>query len=254
MKQKLIIKIGTSTLTGGGNYLRRGKLEDLAQQLVVLKAKYDIIIVSSGAVAAAKQTIKWAGGTTDTLAHKQALAAIGQPFLMQRYREVFSDFNLNIAQCLLTYYDVNNETSKLNILNTINVLLQNDYIPIINENDTVAVEEIKFGDNDKLAALVAVLVNANLVILASDIDGLYDSDPKENPNATLVSTVNNIKDVQNMVGNKLSSQGTGGMQSKLIAAELCMQHNIPIWIINGQKENFIINAMEGKLPFTKFVS
>lgn len=251
-KKILVLKIGTSTLTGGGHYIRRGKLEDMAQQLIVLQKEYDILIVSSGAVAAAKQTIKWAGGNTNSMPHKQALAAIGQPFLMNRYQDVFNDFNLNIAQCLLTYYDVDNNTARQNILNTLHVLWQHNYIPIINENDTVATDEIKFGDNDKLAATVAVLVQAHLIILASDIDGLFDADPKVNKNATLITHVNNMDTIHINVGHTLSSQGTGGMQSKIIAATICMANNIPLWIVNGQKDNFILHAINGTMPCTKF--
>lgn len=252
MKKKLVLKIGTSTLTNSTNLIKRGKMEDIAQQIQLLQKDFDIIIVSSGAVAAAKQTIQWSGGNLDDIAHKQALAAIGQPFLMNRYQDVFNDYNLKIAQCLLTYNDVNNDNAKENILNTINILWQHHYIPIINENDTVATEEIKFGDNDKLAALVAILVRANLLVLASDIDGLYDSDPKQNPDAKLVEQVTDINAVKHLVQTTKSNQGTGGMQSKLIAAQLCVENNIEMWIVNGQQENFVTNAINGNTLFTRF--
>ncbi len=252
MKKKLVLKIGTSTLTNSTNLIKRGKMEDIAQQIQLLQKEFDIIIVSSGAVAAAKQTIQWSGGNLDDIAQKQALAAIGQPFLMNRYQDVFNDYNLKIAQCLLTYNDVSNDNAKHNILNTIDILWQHNYIPIINENDTVATEEIKFGDNDKLAALVAILVKANLLVLASDIDGFYDSDPKQNANAILIEQVTDINAVKHLVSATKSTQGTGGMQSKLIAAELCVENNIEMWIVNGQQENFVLNAMNGIKAFTSF--
>lgn len=252
MKKKLVIKIGTSTLTEGTSRIKRGKLEDIAYQISELQNEFDIILVSSGAVAAAKQTIQLNGGNHNDMAHKQALAAIGQPFLMNKYQEVFNDYKLRIAQCLLTYTDVSTATARENILNTISVLWQNNFIPIINENDTVATEEIKFGDNDKLAALVAVLVNASLLILASDIDGLYNSNPKHNNDASLIEIITNVNEVKQFVDETKSTQGTGGMQSKLIAAELCMDNGIELWIVNGQKDNFVLKAMKGEIAFTKF--
>lgn len=253
MKKKLVVKIGTSTLTNGTNLIKRGKLEDIACQIAELQNDYDIILVSSGAVAAAKQTIQLNGGNYNDIAHKQALAAIGQPFLMNKYQEIFNDYKLRIAQCLLTYTDVSTATARENILNTLSVLWQNNFIPIINENDTVATEEIKFGDNDKLAALVAILVNASLVILASDIDGLYSSNPKQNKDAYLIKEITNVAEAKQFVDESKSQQGTGGMQSKLIAAELCMQNNIELWIVNGQKDNFILQAMSNAIEFTKCV-
>lgn len=254
MKKKLVLKIGTSTLTNGTSKIKRGKIEDIAQQLEVLQQEYDLILVSSGAVAAAKQTIQWNGGNIEEIAQKQALAAIGQPVLMNRYQDVFTDYNLKTAQCLLTYSDVNNSTAQQNILNTLHILWEHQYIPIINENDTVATEEIKFGDNDKLAALVGIMVKADLVILASDIDGLYNTNPKQNTDAQLISIVSNIETIKQFVDNTKSTQGTGGMLSKIIAAELCMGQQIEMWIVNGQKDSFIVNAMKGMYPFTKFVS
>jgi glutamate 5-kinase len=252
MKKKLVLKVGTSTLTNSTNKIKRGKIEDIAQQLEALQKEFDLVIVSSGAVAAAKQTIQWGGGSVEDIAQKQALAAIGQPFLMHRYQEVFNDYNLKTAQCLLTYNDVSNAIAQQNILNTLTILWQHQYIPIINENDTVATEEIKFGDNDKLAALVAVMINADLLILASDIDGLYNADPKENRDARLIEKVEDIKLIKNFVATSKSEQGTGGMLSKIMAAEICMEHHINMWIVNGQKESFILNALNGHTKYTSF--
>jgi glutamate 5-kinase len=252
MKKKLVLKIGTSTLTNGTERIKRGKMEDIAQQLLWLQERYDILLVSSGAVAAAKQTIRLNGGNSNDIAYKQALAAIGQPFLMKRYQEVFDDYHLPVAQCLLTYRDVHDAGAMENILNTFQLLWQNNFIPIINENDTVATEEIKFGDNDKLAALVAILIKADLLILASDMNGLYDMDPRQFADARLIRNVTDIHTVKPLGGVTKSEQGTGGIASKLIAAELCMQNKIEMWIVNGQEENFIKKAMEDVLLFTRF--
>ena len=154
MKKKLVLKIGSSTLTAGTVKISRGKIEDIARQIVELRKDYDIVIVSSGAIATARQFVTITGWDTQ-VASKQAMSAIGQPKLIQIYNEVFSDFDLRIAQCLMTYRDFDNDNSRNNTLNTIHELLKYNYIPIINENDTVAVEVLILGDNDKLSALVA---------------------------------------------------------------------------------------------------
>ncbi len=251
-RKKIILKIGTSMLTRGTNQISRGKIEDIARQILVLREKYDLIIVSSGAIAAAKQFVELSGG--HLIVVKQALAAIGQPFLMRIYQEVFNDFGLHTAQCLLNYNDFKKEKSKANTINTINVLLENNYIPIINENDTVSTEEIKFGDNDKLAALTATLLEADLLILASDIEGLYDADPKKHAGAHLIPRVNNMEAVQHLAGDSISLHGTGGMKSKLKAARICLDQQIEVWIVNGNVENFAVLALEEKMVFTRFDS
>lgn len=248
--QKLVIKVGTSTLTKGTNRISRGKIEDLARQILLLRTQYDCVIVSSGAIAAAKQTLELSG--RNPIAVKQALAAIGQPNLIRIYQEVFNDFGLKTAQCLLTYQDFRNETSRTNTKNTLNILLQNQFIPIVNENDTVATEEIMFGDNDKLGALTAGLLEADLLVLVSDIDGLYTKDPHHHSDAVFIEEVNQLEEVWGFVGKTKSAQGTGGMQSKLTAAEICLQNGVEMWIVNGKKDAFVVNALEGKAPFTRF--
>jgi len=231
-KQKIVLKIGTATLTKGRERISRAKLEDIAIQIVELRTKYDIIVVCSGAIAAAKQFIKLEKFGED-LREKQALAAIGQPFLMRLIQDSFRDYSIPVGQCLLSYTDFANETSKQNITNTINVLLQNDILPVINENDTTATEEIKFGDNDKLSALTAVLLQADLLILATNTDGVYD-DAKQT-----IPTIQDINSVTQYIQTELSDQGTGGMQSKLSAAEIAQQGGIESWIINGHEPNFL---------------
>ncbi len=253
MKKKIVVKIGTSTLTAGTDWISRGKIEDIARQLVKMKTDYDIVLVSSGAIATAKQFIS-INGWQNVVASKQAMSAIGQPKLMQIYSEVFADFDIRIAQCLMTYRDFENEESKRNTLNTINELLKHNFVPVINENDTVAVEELIVGDNDKLSALVATLWQADILIIASDIDGLYDKNPHLHKDAKLVTDISEITVAKNFIQEKDGGQGTGGMTSKLSAADICTSKNIDVYIVNGNRQNFIADSLSGKIPFTKFFS
>lgn len=251
MKKKIIIKIGTSTLTAGTNRISFAVIESLARQIVALKENYNIVIVSSGAIATARQFVE-IKGFNKKVDSKQAMAAIGQTKLMEIYDNIFSSFGLNIAQILMTYRDFENPVAKENTRNTISKLWEADYIPIVNENDTVAVEEIILGDNDKLSALVAVITSANLLILVSDIDGIFDCNPHLNPEAKLIPEVHDINTIKSYIEEKHSTLGTGGMTSKVHAADICMQHGVEMWIVNGQRANYIIKAMNNNIPFTKF--
>lgn len=252
MKKTIVLKIGTSTLTAGTDRISKGKVEDVARQIVALRNDYDFVIVSSGAIATARQFIT-GGGWGKLVESKQAMAAIGQPILMQIYSEIFSDFGIKVAQCLMTYRDFENQASRKNTLNTVKKLLKHDYVPIINENDTVAVEEIVLGDNDKLAALVATLIGADLLVLATDIDGLFDKNPQLHDDAKLIKEVTNLDQVRRFVEEKESGLGTGGMTSKLKAVEICKQKNIETWIVNAKRNNFLVDAFQNKMPFTKFI-
>ncbi len=251
MKKKLVLKIGTSTLTNGTRLISRGKIEDIGRQILSLRDEYDIVLVSSGAIAAAKQyiNIKDAGKPVES---KQAMAAIGQPLLMRTYNEVFGDFGIQTAQCLMTYRDFENETSRQNTLNTITELLKYSYLPIINENDTTAVEEIILGDNDHLSALVAVLIRADLLVLVSDIEGLFDKNPHLHADAKLIPEIRNIEEAKSLVEERDSGLGTGGMNSKLEAAILCQTENIETWIVGGSSSNFLVNAFSETAGFTRF--
>jgi glutamate 5-kinase len=253
MKKKLVLKIGTSTLTNGTRLISRGKIENIGRQILVLRDEYDIVLVSSGAIAAAKQyiNIKDAGKPVES---KQAMAAIGQPLLMRIYGEVLGDFGIQTAQCLLTYRDFENETSRQNTLNTITELIKYDYLPIINENDTTAVEEILLGDNDSLSAHVAVLIGAHLLILVSDIDGLFDKNPHLHPGARLIPEIRNIEETRHLVEERDSGLGTGGMNSKLEAAQLCQKEGIETWIVGGGGNDFLTDAFAGKIGFTRVLS
>lgn len=251
MKKRLIIKIGTSTLTAGTNRISFAVIEGLARQIVELKDEYDIVIVSSGAIATARQFVE-INGHNKQVDSKQAMAAIGQTKLMELYDSIFTTFGLNIAQILLTYRDFENLTANENTRNTIKRLWQVDYIPIVNENDTVSIEEIMLGDNDKLSAMVAVITEADLLILVSDIDGIFDKNPHLHADAQLIKEVSDLNSVECCIEEKHSTLGTGGMSSKVHAAEVCMQHGVEMWIVNGQRPNYIINAMENRIPFTRF--
>lgn len=251
MKKKLVLKIGTSTLTGGTKLISRGKIEDIGRQILALREEFDIVLVSSGAIAAARQRIN-INDFGKLVESKQALAAIGQPLLMRIYTEIYADFGIKTAQCLMTYRDFENETSRQNTLNTINELIKYEYIPIINENDTTAVEEIILGDNDKLSALVAVLIKADLLVIASDIDGVFDKNPHLHQDAQLIREIKNIADAKTLVEERDSGLGTGGMNSKLEAAMICQKENIETWVVGGARNNFLVDALEGKIRFTKF--
>ena len=252
MKKTLILKIGSSTLTAGSNRISRGKIEDIARQLVRLRQDYNIAIVSSGAIATAQHFIavnKWKKSES-----KQALAAIGQPILMQIYNQIFRDFGLPMAQCLVTYRDFDNPEAQDNILNTLTDLFENDFIPIINENDTIAIDELVFGDNDKLSAYVANLLKADLLMLASDIDGLFDKNPQKYEDAQLIPEITEISLCMQYIDENTNNKlGTGGMTSKIQAAEICFRAKTQMWIVNGGKRNFILDSINYKTAHTRFV-
>lgn len=254
LKKRIAVKIGTSTLTGGTKIISRGKMEDIARQIIELKDEYDVILISSGAIAAAKQFDKLTAEDEDGLVtSKQALSAIGQPKLMQLYNEVFTDFGLKIAQCLVTHHDFADPISREHTYNTITTLLAHNYIPIINENDTVAIEELGvLGDNDTLSALVAVLVSAQKLILASDISGIYNSNPHTNPDAKLIKEVTDLDDVKPFIEELDDGLGTGGMTTKIKAMEICEGHNIEVYIVNGSTKFFIKKTLEKDIPYTRF--
>jgi glutamate 5-kinase len=252
MKSKIVVKIGTSTLTAGTKKISRGKIEDIARQIEKLKESCDIVLVSSGAIATARQFVN-VDGWDNIVQSKQALSAIGQPKLMQIYSEVFGDFDLKIAQCLMTYRDFENEVSRTNTSNTISELLAHNYVPIINENDTVAVEELILGDNDKLSAMVANLIEADKLIIASDIDGLFDKNPKLYSDAKLISEISDLNSIGQYIEEKDNGLGTGGMTSKINAIKICFEKDITVYIVNGSKQNFIEDSLNGTTPFTKLI-
>lgn len=250
-KPLLVVKIGTSTLTAGSKRISRGKIEDIARQIETLRDKYSIVLVSSGAIATARQYVE-VSNWNELVQSKQALSAIGQPKLMQMYSEVFNDFGLTIAQCLMTYRDFENAESRRNTLNTIDELLRRNFIPIINENDTTAVEELILGDNDKLSALVATLLKAEALIIASDVDGIFDKNPHIHSDAQHIKEIDDLEGLESLVEDRENGLGTGGMQSKLEAVQICFEKNVTVNLVNGGKENFITACLNGEIPFTKF--
>ncbi|MDD2820282.1 MAG: glutamate 5-kinase [Flavobacterium sp.] len=251
-KKRILLKIGSNTLTKETNHISRGKIEDIGMQIAALKEDYEFVIVSSGAIAAAKQFVKLESPDNEIFV-KQALASIGQPHLMRIFHENFSDLGLHTSQCLLSYSDFEKKQTKVNIVNTINVLVKNNYIPIINENDTVATDEIKFGDNDKLAALTAVLLDVDILIIATNTNGIYTKASIKNTIPETISLVTDLDSLQNEIGDSKSSHGTGGMQSKIDSAAIAKAANIETWIVNGLEDNFILKALNNEIPFTKII-
>lgn len=249
-KKRILLKIGTNVLTKGTNNISRGKIEDIVQQIAFLKDDYEFVIVSSGAIAAAKQFVNLETNGKE-INVKQALASIGQPHLMRIFQENFRELGLLTSQCLLSYSDFEREQSKINIINTINVLVENSYIPIINENDTVATDEIKFGDNDKLSALTAALLQVDLLIIATNTDGIYTKESIDGNNSETIKETSNVQLLREQIQNSVSLHGTGGMTTKIEAAEIAQKAGIETWIVNGLNDNFIINAMKNKVEFTK---
>ena len=251
-KKRILLKLGSNTLTKETNHISRGKIEDIGMQIAALKNEYEFIIVSSGAIAAAKQFVKLDNQDEDVFV-KQALASIGQPHLMRIYQENFSDLGLHTSQCLLSYSDFEKKQTRDNIVNTINVLVKNSYIPIINENDTVATDEIQFGDNDKLAALTAVLLNVDILIIATNTNGIYTKASINNKFPETIELVTDLSVLQTEIGDSKSSHGTGGMQSKIEASAIAKAANIETWIINGLEDNFILKGLKGEIAFTKII-
>jgi len=249
-KKRILLKIGSNTLTKETNNISRGKIEDLANQIAKLQNTYEFIIVSSGAIAVAKQFVKLESKQEDVFV-KQALASIGQPHLIRIYQEIFREYGLLTSQCLLSYSDFEKQESKTNIVNTINVLVNNNYIPIINENDTVATDEIQFGDNDKLGALTATLLDVDLFIIATNTNGIYTKASIHDQAPKTIEEVTNFEALHAEVVSSKSSHGSGGMASKIEAASVTKNANIETWIVNGLEDDFIVSAMEQKVPFTK---
>ena len=250
---RIVIKIGTSTLAHAGGRLNIRKTEVLCKVISDLKnSGQEIILVSSGAIGmgCGKLGLKKRPEDMET---KQAAAAVGQCDLMYTYDQLFSQYNHTVAQILLTASDVNHEDRHRNFIGTLERLLELDCIPIINENDTVATDEIGIGDNDTLAAIVATSVKADLLILLSDIDGLFTSDPRKDPDAKLISEVRELDEsIMALGGGSGSSLGTGGMKTKLSAAKRCMDAGCDMIITNGAEPNNLYDIMDGLPVGTRF--
>ncbi len=251
---RIVVKVGTSTLAHPSGLINIRRVEELCKVMSDLKnAGNDIILVTSGAIGMGAGKLQLSERPRDVAA-KQAAAAVGQCELMYTYDKLFSEYNHAVAQLLMTGSDFENEERHINFKNTMDKLLEFKALPIINENDTVATEEIKVGDNDTLSAMVAVNVNADLLILLSDIDGLFTADPHSNPDAKLISVVSEINDdILALGGGEGSSLGTGGMRTKLNAAQICTENNCDMVIANGENPDVLYDIVEGKAVGTRFI-
>lgn len=250
---RIVIKVGTSTLTHATGNLNIRHIEKLCRVLSDLKnAGHQIILVSSGAIGMGVGKLGLSKKPTD-MPTKQAAAAVGQCELMYVYDKQFAEYGHLIAQILLTGSDIENQNRSENFRNTLNRLLEMNVLPVINENDTVSTDEISVGDNDTLAAVVATQANADLLILLSDIEGLYTADPHKDKNATLISSVHEINDeIKALGGGAGSNLGTGGMCTKLRAAHFCMEKGIDMVITTGENPELLYDITEGKPVGTRF--
>jgi len=251
---RIVVKVGTSTLAHSTGRLNIKRVEKLCKVLSDIKnADNEIVLVSSGAIGmgVGKLLLK---GRPDDMPTKQAAAAVGQCELMYTYDKLFSEYRHTVAQILLTGDDIDHDDRRENIENTLFRLLELGALPIINENDTVTTKEIAVGDNDTLGAIVAKAVKADLLILLTDIDGLYTADPHKDPNATLISKVEEITpDVVTLAGEKGSTLGTGGMITKIHAAEIAMEAGIDMMIANGEDPDILYDIVDGKQVGTRFI-
>ena len=250
---RVVIKIGTSTLAHSTGHLNIRRVEEICKVVSDIKnAGNEVIMVSSGAIGMGVGKLGLAK-RPDDIPTKQAAAAVGQCELMYTYDKLFSEYNHTVAQLLITGADVEAADRYENFSNTLNRLLELDAIPVINENDTVATEEIVIGDNDTLAAIVAKSINADLLILLSDIDGLYTADPHKCPDAKLLNKVTKIDEkITALAGGKGTSLGTGGMVTKLNAAKNCLNSGCDMVIANGNNPLNIYDILEGKPVGTRF--
>ncbi|MBQ3146181.1 MAG: glutamate 5-kinase [Oscillospiraceae bacterium] len=250
---RIVIKIGTSTLAHTTGRLNIQRVEQLCKILSDIKnAGHQVILVSSGAIGMGVGKLGLQQRPKD-IPTKQAAAAVGQCELMYFYDKLFSEYHHTVAQLLITGDDVANDTRHTNFRNTLNRLLELDALPIINENDTVATEELGIGDNDTLAAIVASSVSADKLVLLSDIDGLYTADPHTHPQAQLIREVHTLDDeILSLAGASGSNLGTGGMVTKLHAAKICMEAGCDMIITNGSQPTNLYAIIDGESVGTLF--
>ncbi len=250
---RIVVKIGTSTLAHPTGHLNIRRVEQLCKVLSDIKnAGHQVILVSSGAIGMGVGKLGLLGRPED-IPTKQAAAAVGQCELMYTYDKLFSEYNHTVAQLLITGDDVRSTNRRENFINTMNRLLELQAMPILNENDTVSTDEIVIGDNDTLAAIVATSVEADKLVLLSDIDGLYTADPHVCPDAQLIGHIGEVsEEVCALAGASLSGQGTGGMVTKLKAAKMCLDAGCEMVICNGAEPNNLYAVVEGCPVGTRF--
>ncbi len=252
---RIVIKIGTSTLAHATGRINIRRVEELCKVVSDLKnAGNEIIMVSSGAIGMGVGKLGLHGKPSD-IPTKQAAAAVGQCELMYVYDKLFSEYNHNVAQILITGADIEHTDRRTNFENTMRRLLELNVLPIVNENDSIATDEIVIGDNDTLGAIVATTLNADLLIILSDIDGLYTADPHKNKDAVLLHSVNEITpEIEKMIGGVGSELGTGGMMTKIKAAKIANDNGTDMVIANGSDPDILYDIVEGKDVGTLFKS
>lgn len=258
-QNRIVIKVGTSTLTSETGKSDLRSFDRLACVLSDIQNKgYEVILVSSGAIAVGTNKLNMKTKPSN-MRMKQAAAAVGQCRIMYWYDKFFSDYDKMIAQILLNADDIEHEEKKENLTNTFNALLEMGVIPVVNENDSVSYTEIEshdrlFGDNDMLSAVVSVLCKAKQLVILSDINGMYDSDPRLHPNAKLIDRIERIDDsVYTLAGGAGSRRGTGGMKTKIQASDLATSNGIDVVVTNGKKPEVIYEIIAGKSVGTLFV-
>lgn len=249
----IVVKFGTSTLTQGSPKLNLAYMMEIVRQLAQLhQAGFRLVIVTSGAIAAGRHYLNHPQ-LPPTVASKQLLAAVGQSQLIQTWEKLFAIYDIHIGQMLLTRADIEDRERFLNARDTLQALLDNQIIPVINENDAVATAEIKVGDNDNLSALVAILVQAEQLYLLTDQQGLFDSDPRKNPQAKLIPVVDKITDhIHSIAGGSGTNLGTGGMSTKITAADVATRSGIETIIAPGNQANVIVDLAYDQAIGTKF--
>ena len=255
---RIVVKVGTSTLAHSSGRLNIRRVELLCKVLSDLKnAGNQLVLVSSGAIGMGVGKLGLDGRPAD-MPGKQAAAAVGQCELMYTYDKLFSEYNHTVAQILLTADDIRDENRSRHVHDTLEKLLSWNALPVVNENDAVAIDEIgvhtTIGENDSLSAIVAQLVGADLLVLLSDIDGLYTADPRKDPNARLIPVVEAITpEILALAGGAGSGLGSGGMATKLRAAGIAMEQGIEMYIANGEKPELLYDLFDGKSVGTRFI-
>jgi glutamate 5-kinase len=251
--RRVVVKIGSGVISGD-NGLDDNQVVAIVDQIADLRQRgYEVVLVSSGAIAAGKGDLGITGRPA-TIPLQQAAAAIGQSRMMRDYRDAFAQRGVKVAQVLLTRDDLANRRRYLNARNTMLTLLEHDVLPIVNENDTVVVEEIRCGDNDNLSAMVTNLVEADLLTIMSDVDGLYNADPRTNSDAQLISLVERVtEDIESLAGATGTLHGTGGMQTKVKAAKRAALNGVGTAIINGRREKILDQLFSGEEIGTYFL-
>lgn len=252
---RIVIKVGTSSLTYETGKLNIKKIEQLVRVISDLRNRgIEVALVSSGAVGAGVGKLNLPEKPDDTR-KKQALAAIGQASLVSMYDRFFAEYGHNTAQVLLTKFTLDEEARYINAKNTFEMMFEYGVIPIVNENDVISTYELEFGDNDTLSAYIAKLVEAQLLIILSDIDGFYDANPSDNPDAEVIPLITEIdEEIESLAGGAGSRRGTGGMQTKLKAAEMVCSEGIDMVITNGKNPERIYDILDGKPTGTLFSS